>query len=241
MPVLLSLLLLFVAADRRDPEITALQNHIARFDTHGYYAAVYRQTEHFCWSHLPGWMREDAAKRRVESVLDAGCGYGTLLAFAAKTYGAKGYCIDVNDYLWPEIASAYGLSFHRGNLELSEIPWSHQKFQVVILTEVLEHFNFNPLPTLCKLRDAMAPDGVLFLSTPDAGDWGRTHRYYRRFSDLPMPTPGTPHINGHIWIYNKKELLTVLKQAGFAVVRLAYAPGGGNRHFNVMARVSESK
>ena len=48
-------------------------------------------------------MREDAAERKVERILDIGCGYGTLLALATRIYGVSGYCLDVRDYLKPAV------------------------------------------------------------------------------------------------------------------------------------------
>ena len=51
-----------------------------------------------------------------------------------------------------------------------------------------------------------------------------------------MPTPDKKIIDDHIWQYDEKELRRVLKEAGFSVVRWGYAPGGGNRHFNVVLK-----
>jgi 2-polyprenyl-3-methyl-5-hydroxy-6-metoxy-1,4-benzoquinol methylase len=116
--------------------------------------------------------------------------------------------MDATDYLKSAIAERHGLSFARGNIELAPIPWAG-KFDVVILTEVLEHFNFQPLPTLQKIHGALADGGVLFLSTPDERDWGRLHAYYRRLSDLPMPDASHTVRDAHIWIYSKSEVTSL--------------------------------
>ena len=104
-----------------------------------------------------------------------------------------------------------------------------------MMTEVIEHFNFQPLPTLRKIHDALAPAGVFFLSTPDEHEWGRELKYYRRLADLPAADPSRKFQDGHIWIYSKSELTSLLRQAGFRVIRLEYAPGVQNRHFNIQA------
>ncbi len=217
-------------------EILAVQRDIVQADKPGgFYDKVYQHAEPFYWWKIPPWMEEDAARRRVNRILDIGCGYGTLLSVAAKIYGAHGYCMDVTPYLLPPVAAKRNLEFARGNVELDPIPWNGG-FDVIIMTEVLEHFNFQPVPTLKKIRDALAPDGLLYLSTPDAKEWGRTQKYYKRLQDIPMPTKGKTFIDDHIWQYSESELRQVLKEAGFTVVRWDYAPGGGNRHFNVVLK-----
>lgn len=223
------------ATQPSDAQLNAIQKEIVQVDgAGGYYDRAYRGMEPLYWARIPAWMREDAGKRKVGRVLDIGCGYGTLLALSTEIYHAPGYCLDVTQYLKPAFARRRHLIFARANIELAPIPWS-EKFDVVILTEVLEHFNFQPLPTLRKIHDALAPDGVLFLSTPDAHDWGRLLKYYQRLSDLPMPDPSHQIRDAHIWIYNQEEITTLLNEAGFRIERLEYAPGNGNRHFNVLA------
>jgi SAM-dependent methyltransferase len=217
-----------------DAELTAIQEEIARADAAGYYRSTYRKMEPLYWQMIPAWMREDAGGRKVTRILDIGCGYGTLLTLATRIYGASGYCMDLRAYLKPAFARKHDLLFARGNIELAAIPFSG-KFDVVILTEVLEHFNFQPLPTLRKIHDALGPGGVLFLSTPDQRDWGPLLKFYRRLSDLPMPDPSRPIRDTHIWIYSEEEVTTLLEQAGFRLARLDYSPGNGNRHFNILA------
>ncbi len=221
---------------RVSEELLAAQHEIVRADNPGgFYDRVYQHAEPYYWWQIPGWMEEDAAHRRVRRILDIGCGYGTLLSVAVTIYGAGGYCMDVTPYLLPPVAARRNLQFARANVELDPIPWG-DGFDVIIMTEVLEHFNFQPVPTLSKIRGALAPDGLLFLSTPDAGQWGKTQKYYRRLADIPMPAPGKPFIDDHIWQYSEKELRRVLREAGFSVVRWDYAPGSNFRHFNVVLK-----
>lgn len=215
-------------------EILAVQQDIVRADGAGhFYDTSYRQAEPFYWWLIPLWMQEDAAHHRVRRILDVGCGYGTLLAVAAVIYGADGYCADVTPYLLPAVAAKRSLRFAQGNIEFDPIPWEGA-FDVIIMTEVLEHLNFQPVPTLRKLRDALTPGGLLFLSTPDAREWGSTHKYYKRLEDIPAPVTGKARVDDHVWQYTETELRRVLGAAGFSIVRWGYAPGAGLRHFNVV-------
>jgi predicted SAM-dependent methyltransferase len=129
------------------------------------------------------------------------------------------------------VRKEFGLEFQRGNAELDPVPWTG-RFDVILMTEVLEHFNFQPVPTLRKIRDALAPGGVFFLSTPDSKEWGVDVKYYKHLSDLPVPTRDKPIVDDHVWQYSLDELRGVLQQAGFSIKRLEYS--GSPRHFNVM-------
>jgi SAM-dependent methyltransferase len=215
--------------------VLAVQQDVVQADAvGGYYDKTYQHAEPFYWWNLPGWMQEDASHHKVSRILDIGCGYGTLLSVAATIYSAHGQCFDVTEYLLPAVRAKRDLGFTKGNAELDPVPAG--PFDVILMTEVLEHFNFQPVPTLTKIREALAPDGLFFLSTPDAKEWGKTQKYYQRLEDIPMPTRGKEIIDDHIWQYSEDELRQVLKAAGFSIVRWDYAPGGGNRHFNVVVK-----
>ena len=199
----------------------------------GFYRITYRYAEPEYWANFPKWMRQEASERKVARVLDIGCGYGTLLSLAVKIYGAKGYCLDSTPYI-AKLAQADGLHFKQSNIELDPVPFP-EKFDVILMTEVLEHFNFNPVPTLKKIRESLAPGGRFYLSTPDAKTWGKVQKYFKRLSDMPdPPTKPTKVIDEHIWVYDKSELLRVVKAAGFRVAKLEISNPNAASHFNVV-------
>jgi SAM-dependent methyltransferase len=222
---------------RNDPLIRQVQDDLAlSTGVGGYYAATYRDQEVFYWEPMPSWIREDAARRGAGRILDIGCGYGTLLTFAVRLHRAQGYCLDLAEYIKPDFAAGNRIQFSKSNIELDPVPWPGP-FDLVLMTEVLEHFNFNPVPTFRKIRAVLAPEGRFYLSTPDASEWARVTRYHQKLSEFPEPNGRQTLIDDHMWIYNKKELLKVLGDSGFAVERLDYSPGvTGRRHFNVVAR-----
>ncbi len=228
--------LLFLAADvLSDSRIAQVQSEIAKADgVKGYYATTYSKEETLYWKNIPEWIREDAANRKVKRVLDIGCGYGTLLGYAAQTYSAAGFCLDFNDYMRPAFSTPRNLTFRKGNIELDAIPWKEQ-FDTIVMTEVLEHFNFYPVPTLQKIHAALAPGGVFFLSTPDEKEWGREFKYYKTVSAMPMPDRTAKVVDAHVFIYSKTEVTKLLTDAGFRIEKFDYAPGVGHRHFNIMA------
>ncbi|MCL4854450.1 MAG: class I SAM-dependent methyltransferase, partial [Bryobacteraceae bacterium] len=197
--------------------------------------------EAFFWSKIAGWMVEDAINRRPAelkehfNILDLGCGFGTLLVFSTIIYGAPGTCVDLASTLYPNVSEAYDVSFIKGDIEAGELPVLANT-QVMIMTEVLEHFNFAPVPILRKIGDLLAPGGSFFLSTPDAdGRWGRTYKYHRALNDFPAFDGGRKRVDDHLWHYNEGELRAVLTQAGFKIKRLDRTMNRGFTHFNVWA------
>jgi len=220
---------------RRTPwmrEIRACQQIIAECDPHPQYLTTYRRGEVYFWLPIPGWLHEDARTRKIERALDIGCGYGTLALFAKRTLGCEVYCADCTDtYISKSLIAGHKLNFAVSNIEVEWPPWPGP-FDAILLTEVLEHFNFNPVPTLEKIRKLFAPGGRLYLSTPDAEAWGKVTRYVARWQDLPKApdTPPGEFIDDHVYQYARDELLEVVTSAGFRVVRLDTSPGLPKRH-----------
>jgi 2-polyprenyl-3-methyl-5-hydroxy-6-metoxy-1,4-benzoquinol methylase len=211
------------------------QDTISRLVANPYYQEKYRSVEHLYWLHIPAWIDAFCADRVVDRILDVGCAYGTLLVHGKRITGAQPFGLDFIDaFMSPALAADQGIDFRIGNVELEALPWSH-RFDMVIFTEVLEHFNFQAVPTLVKVRNAVSDRGRLFLSTPDSAEWGRTYKYYRRYADLPDPGLGHPIHDDHVWQFNRKELEAVVAEAGWQIRRLAYAPGDGRRHLNLEA------
>lgn len=79
----------------------------------------------------------------------------------------------------------------------------------------------------------MKPKGRLYLSTPDASEWGRITKYYKNFEDIQY-LKNSEFIDDHIFQYNKEELLKILEESGFKIIKFVYSPGVINRHFNLM-------
>jgi SAM-dependent methyltransferase len=217
-------------------DLLPIQKEIAEADKpNDFYALTYSRAEPFYWLRIVEWMLADSKVRHAKRILDIGCGYGTLLIYASKLYRASGYCMDVTDYLKSQVRSKHNLQFVRANIELDPIPWS-EKFDVILFTEVLEHLNFQSVPSLRKMRASLATGGRLYLSTPDQSAWGKQTKYYQSIRDLPNPQVGKKIIDDHIWIYSKAELTAAIQAAGFEIERLDYSPGvNGARHFNLVA------
>ncbi|HST50359.1 MAG TPA: class I SAM-dependent methyltransferase [Pyrinomonadaceae bacterium] len=216
------------------------RKEVADFTPNPYYRAAYGAEELSYWQHVPRWIYDDACERAPRRCLDVGCAYGTLLLFVKRLTGCEAFGTDFTDaYTSREMFERRGIGFAVSNVELDEPPWP-PPFDMIIFTEVLEHLNFQAETTLRKLSRLLAPGGRVYLSTPDAAEWGRTTKYYRSYAELPEPREElrAKIVDDHVWQFDERELVTVLTNAGFEIVRSAYSKGNPQRHFNMTLRAS---
>jgi len=116
---------------------------------------------------LPKIEKEILIRRKKSKikVLDVGCGVGYGLAFFANHNYKKLFGIDINKYSLtiakkrcPKANVKYG--------DAIKIPFESNKFDLVILTEVIEHLD-DPQTALKEIRRILSPKGILFLTTPN--------------------------------------------------------------------------
>lgn len=215
-------------------EIYKCQNEISILPSNAYYLYQYKNCELYYWYHIPHWIYEDNIKGKETNCLDIGCAYGTLALYCKNLFNCNIYCTDFVDCcLSKTLIDKYSFQFNINNIELDSFPWE-ESFDTIIFTEVLEHLNFHPLPTLKKIYSLLKDDGHFYLSTPDSLSWGRVTKYYSRLEDMPYPNKDLPIKNDHIYIYSKDELVDNLYKAGFKIKRFEYAPGlMGKQHYNL--------
>jgi 2-polyprenyl-3-methyl-5-hydroxy-6-metoxy-1,4-benzoquinol methylase len=212
------------------------QEEVARCGAIPYYLNQYRGQEISFWLNIPRWIYENRTITHVERGLDIGCAYGTLALFCKRLFDCEIYCLDMMTSKQIEsLTKKNGMSFTVNNIELDPFPWN-LKFDLITFTEVLEHLNFNPAPTLLKIRDHLTDNGRLYLSTPDAAQWGRIRGGHSSWKDIPNPKKGLPLTGGHMYQYCKDELFHVVGEVGLDVEKFDYAPGFGARHLNVCLR-----
>lgn len=211
--------------------VVRCQHEVATVDPHPYYLQAYRDQELSYWRQIARWMYADR-RMPVRRSLDIGCAYGTLSLLSQSLFTCQVYCTDfVATYLSPSLVAKHGWHFAVNNIELDAFPWD-TTFEVIILTEVLEHFNFHPVPTLTKIRSLLSERGHLYLSTPDAHEWGHLSQPYASLAAIPLPQQGMPVADTHVYQYTKEEFVEVVTAAGLRIERFGYAPGTTARHLN---------
>ena len=76
----------------------------------------------------------------------------------------------------------------------------------------------------------------MYLSTPDAKEWGKIIKYYKNLDEIPYPKKDSKIIDEHIYQYNKEEIVKIMEETDFSILKFAYSPGVINRHFNLMLK-----
>jgi teichuronic acid biosynthesis glycosyltransferase TuaH len=229
----ISKLLLSETSRYESDRLTDVQNEIENcmqvdFGLQNYYTKAYRATEIYYWFPVLKWIE---GLSDVDSVIDIGTAYGTLLAYAAKVHQAKTLeAVDPCNYMAPSIVEKFKINKLTADFERQSCEFS-RKFDLVIFTEVLEHLNFHPVPTLIKLKQLIAEGGHLIVSTPDSDEWGQVTQYYQNLQDIPEFSGQTDEwIDGHVWQYSRSEAETVFELAGLKVVDWQYSKGVNARH-----------
>jgi len=204
--------------------------------------------EQFLWfNKIVKWLYEysHSHKNSINNCLDIGCGYATLSLFCQKIFNCSvtgTFLKTQGDYLNSEHLRALStkkmMTFHAHDIELDSTDhWKHS-FDIILLTEVMEHLNYNPVPTLRKIREMLAANGRLYISTPDRNTWGRKTKYFQLWKDMPNPSQNIPRISEdgsvHIYHYTKEELEKIAELAGFSINKHEFSSGGVNgRHHNL--------
>ena len=148
-------------------------------------------------------------RKSPKKILDVGAGAGTL-SFYLASLGYKVVAVEVSK-IATEIAKESmsrlklenNLQFFQGEIEEFKYNGS---FDLVLCLEVLEHC-FDDKKVLLKIYNYLRKDGVLILSTP--------------LRDAPLVKLGLiskfDKEVGHLRRYDKSEIFTKLKMAGFVV------------------------
>jgi len=225
----------------------AMQFEIEKYKDHFYLKKGYYTYEKKFWGQTPFWQYGRLKRNGTEDprILDIGCFVGTYLTVMKTLFPkAELYCIDLFDiHLTKGMTGRLKITKHVGDIQEIEIPFK-KKFDVIILTEVIEHLHYNPVDTLIKLRKALKPSGRIYITTPDAdSDWGITHEFYKKFSDIPfVNTRKVKKVDSHIWQYRFEELVAVILKAGLVPTRMDYSWTGANkRHFNFELGIKNTK
>lgn len=209
------------------------QNEVAGLCDNQYYKTAYQKDEFRYWDKVAQWLWE-LAERKVLHCLDIGCAYGTLALYVKKLFKCEIYCTDYVDlYMSNRMVTTYNFHYQVSNIELDPFPFKKMHgFDLILFTEVLEHLNFHPEPTLARIHDLLTDEGVLLLSTPDAEVYGRVDRY-QQFDEIPYPKKGLPVIDDHIYVYHENELRELFKRVGLQIICFEKNSYG---HFNAMLK-----
>ena len=179
---------------------------------------------HKIWESLP--------KTSSLTILDIGVGYG-FLAAAMKQADHRVFAVDFfYGKVAEQVCSQFQIPLFNLNVESHELPFQNDSFNVVVLAEVIEHFNSDPVGTLKKIRRALKKDGMLIVTTPNRQSAvNRIKRFLGRGDSLTYETAmtvgGDPYLYGHHRLFCMDELEEILQKSGYQICdKQIIFPGG---------------
>ena len=171
--------------------------------------SVYRRIA--LWDHV-AFINKAAANRTGLSILDVGCGSGTLLGLLKQRgFHTKGVDFSAEAARIAKIEN--GVDVAVGSLEDAAFP--DQSFDLVTLFHVMEHVPA-PRRVLTEVERVLKPNGVVVLQVPNIESW-QFKTFGANWYGLDIPR--------HVIDYSKNSILKLLTDSGFSPSRI--------RHFNL--------
>jgi SAM-dependent methyltransferase len=153
---------------------------------------------------------------------DAGCGGGRHLCEAFRTFGVDVVGADLN---WGDLCKTRAIlsllereqagRWIVARADVTRLPFSDGCFDVVVCSEVLEHIT-DSNTAVAELLRVLKPWGDLVITVP---------RFFPERICWALSKAYHSEQGGHVRIYKKEELLTLLKEAGANCRRIRYRHG----------------
>ncbi len=109
-------------------------------------------------------MRYEGSQDRLPKVLVAGCGAGHEAAYIAKYFPAIVEAFDIEHAPDSALAELPNVNFQAGSVE--DIQHPDDSFDAVFYHHVIEHVG-DPQASLAEIARVLAPNGWLFIGTPN--------------------------------------------------------------------------
>ena len=190
----------------------------------------------------PSWVAEEERYRYIRVVvarespppadlLELGAAPGALsVSLAAAGYRVTAIDLGEASDAWGDqnegtMASSFeeaGIQLVLQDLESTPYSFADESFDVVLLTEVLEHLREYPARVLIEARRLLRPGGILLVTTPNAASIPQRVRLALGrsvYSPLDDWIFGLPHAR-HAREYTVRELGDLLGHAGFDSVSI---------------------
>ncbi|MEM7062890.1 MAG: methyltransferase domain-containing protein [Cyanobacteria bacterium P01_B01_bin.77] len=109
----------------------------------------------------------------------------------------------------------FEFNFANFNVDADEVPFS-EKFDVVLLCEVIEHLVIDPVLAILNIKKALKKNGVLILTTPNVNRLENVAKMIAG-ANIYDPYSGYGAYGRHNREYNKHELFMLLSHLGFEI------------------------
>lgn len=148
--------------------------------------------------------------RKSSRILDVGCGYGTLIQ---RLEGSGHDCYGVEpDPAAVRVAQEHGLNVKKGVAESIPYPGGH--FDVVILTEVIEHLR-RPEKAVAEVNRVLKKGGLVIITTPNVMSlWLVIERLWDWYAELD-------YHHEHFNYFSPRSLPHMLERGGFRIASVS--------------------
>jgi 2-polyprenyl-3-methyl-5-hydroxy-6-metoxy-1,4-benzoquinol methylase len=161
----------------------------------------------------------DLSSLHGQRLLDVGCDTGVFLRTAREEFGIVPVGIDVAERS-VQVASGDGLEAYQTTIE--DAPPAVSGFSLITAIDLIEHVP-NPGRFLVEVRKRLAPNGVLYLETPNIHSM-----VYRTGQLLSGLTGGRPRKllerlfpPQHVQYFTPNSLRRLAQSAGFEIIHLS--------------------
>ncbi|HQU99757.1 MAG: class I SAM-dependent methyltransferase [Bacteroidia bacterium] len=151
------------------------------------------------------WLDSFEPFRKLNTILDVGCGDGYLLERAIL----KGWKVFGTEYTDRQVKQgiAKGINMHQGALDISN--YAVNSFDVICSIEVIEHIN-NPMEELSKFNYLLRQGGAVYVTTPNFN--ALSHDYFKaQWNIITYPE--------HLCYFTKSTLINAFLRNGFKCSR----------------------
>ena len=152
--------------------------------------------------------------RKDNRILDMGCGKGIFLHFLKEAGYTDVRGIELSEDEIVFAKSTFGVEVDYATIE----SYAGRKFDFISLIALIEHFK-NPRASVAAARDALADDGLLFISTPNVKKMVLRKGIDQYFKFV------------HTYYFSLTTLTSIIQQAGFEIVFAEETPVRLNKSF----------
>ncbi len=174
-------------------------------------AAAWRATQSNARRRLRTLRRIAPNARRL---LDVGCGTGAFLSVARADYACEG--VDISSEAVRVVRDELGVPARSGDLLTLDLP--EAAYDVVTLFDVIEHVP-RPAEVVGRVRELLAPDGVVMLTTGDVDSLAF------RISPARWHLMTPPE---HLTFFSRTGVVRLIERTGLRVERVAHEPVAAN-------------